>query len=255
MDDSDPVAYSVVERVAHIELNRPAAFNALDIPLARGLAQAAARAAADDDVAVVPLSGRGRAFCAGGDVKMMASSDDVERAVLELATAAHEGIESLANLTKTVIAAVHGSVAGGGVGLSCAADVVLAGESTRFLAAYPGIAVTPDCSLTWTLPRIVGERRALEFMLLNEPLSAIEAREWGLVTKVYPDDALLAAGLALAQDMGKGPAAAALGATRRLVRDSGQRTLAEQLRHEAASISAHVAKPASSDLVRSFTKR
>ena len=137
MDDLGPVAYCVVERVAHVERNRPAAFNALDIPLARGLAQAAARAAADDDVAVVPLSGRGRAFCAGGDVKMMANSDDVERAVLELATAAHEGIESLVNLSKTVIA-VHGSVAGEGVGLSCTADLVLAGESTRFLETRGG---------------------------------------------------------------------------------------------------------------------
>lgn len=255
MDESDPVAYSVSDGVAHIELNRPEAFNALSIPLARSLAAAAADAAADSDVKVVLLTGRGRAFCAGGDVKMMAASDRVSTTVHELASTAHECVIALAQLPKPVVAAVHGSVAGGGVGLSCAADLLLAGESTRFLAAYPGLAVTPDCGLSWMLPRIVGERRALEFMLLNEPLSSQQAQEWGLVTRVHPDDEVVAAGLALARKLARGPAATALGATRRLVRGSGEHTLAEHLAMEADSISAFVAAPEALQLVRSFGER
>ncbi len=145
------------------------------------------RAAADDDVKVVLLSGRGRAFCAGGDVKMMAAADNVAETVHELATAAHQAVLALTQLPKPVVAAVHGSVAGGGVGLICAADLLLAGESTKFVAAYPGIAVTPDCSLSWALQRIIGERRALEFLLLNQPISATKAHDWGLVTEVHAD--------------------------------------------------------------------
>jgi 2-(1,2-epoxy-1,2-dihydrophenyl)acetyl-CoA isomerase len=256
MTESAPVvAYEVAFGVAHVELNRPESFNALDITLARSLRDVVAKAAADDEVKVVLLSGRGRAFCAGGDLTMMASAESVSVEVHELATEAHQAILALAQLSKPVVAIVHGSVAGGGVGLSCAADLMLAGESTRLVAAYPGIAVTPDCSLSWALPRIIGERRALEFMLLNKPISAATAVTWGLVTEVHPDDKVHAAGIGLARALAAGPAAAALGKTRRLVRDSADRTLADQLDVEAASISDLAATPGSKELVRTFVKR
>lgn len=255
MTESSPVAYNVAHGVAHIELNRPDAFNALDIPLALALRDAVAEAAADDDVKVVLLSGRGRAFCAGGDVKMMANAQSVAETVHELATAAHQGILALRQLPKPVVAVVHGSVAGGGVGLTCAADLLLAGQSTKFVAAYPGIAVTPDCSLSWALPRIIGERRALEFMLLNRPISAAQALDWGLVTEVHADETVHAAGLVLAQTLASGPAAAALGRTRLLVRNSANRALASHLDVEAESISDFAATSESQELVRAFTKR
>ena len=151
MTESAPVAYDVANGVAHVELNRPDAFNALDLPLASALHDVVAEAGEDDEVKVVLLSGRGRTFCAGGDVRMMASSESVGEAVHALATAVHQGILALAQLPKPVVATVHGSVAGGGIGLMCAADLVLAGESTKFVAAYPGIALTPDCSASWVL--------------------------------------------------------------------------------------------------------
>ena len=154
-----------------------------------------------------------------------------------------------------MVAAVHGSVAGGGVGLICAADLLLAGESTKFVAAYPGIAVTPDCSLSWALQRIIGERRALEFLLLNQPISATQAHDWGLVTEVHADGNVHSAGLALARTLASGPAAAALGRTRKLVRDSTTRPLAAQLDVEAQGISDSAATSASQELVRAFTQR
>ncbi len=186
---------------------------------------------------------------------MMASSESVEEAVHALATTAHQGILALAELPKPVIAAVHGSVAGGGIGLLCAADLVLAGESTRFVAAYPGIALTPDCSASWVLPRIIGERRALEFLLLNKPLSAAKAKEWGLVTEVHPDDQVHGAGVALADQLALGPAATALGMTRRLVRDSAGDALGAHLDLEAASIASSAATEESRTLVRAFVRR
>jgi 2-(1,2-epoxy-1,2-dihydrophenyl)acetyl-CoA isomerase len=254
MSISTPVAYSVADGVAHLELNRPESFNALDVPLARALTEAVGQASDDDDVKVVVLTGRGRAFCAGGDVKMMARAQDVSRAVQELATAAHQGILALYELTKPVVAAVHGSVAGGGLGLSCAADLMLAGRSTKFVSAYAGIAVTPDCSLSWALPRAIGARRALRVLLLNEPFSATEAMEWGLVTEVHEDDEVLEAGLALARKLAASPAAAALGRTRRLVRDSAERPLLDHLDVEALGIAASAATPESRQMVRSFAK-
>ena len=107
---------------------------------------------------------------------MVASADEVVRNVHELASAAQQGILAHAQLPKPVVAAVHGSVAGGGVGPTCAADLMLAGESSEFVAAYPRIAVTPDCRLSWTLSRIIGKRRPLEFMIQNSPRCA--CRRW-----------------------------------------------------------------------------
>lgn len=255
MTESAPVAYNVANGVAHVELNRPDAFNALDLPLASALHDVVAKAGEDDEVKVVLLSGRGRTFCAGGDVRMMASSESVGEAVHALATAVHRGILALAQLPKPVVAIVHGSVAGGGIGLMCAADLVLAGESTKFVAAYPGIALTPDCSASWVLPRIIGERRALEFLLLNKPLSAATAKDWGLVTEVHADDDVHSAGAALAGTLAGSPAAAALGMTRRLVRDSAGGALAAHLDLEAASISRFAATEESQNLVRAFVTR
>lgn len=254
-DSAAPVLYSVANGVAHLELNRPEAFNALSIPLADAFTDAVGRAGSDDDVKVVLLSGRGRAFCGGGDVKVMAAAAEVGDEVRALADAAHRGILALAELAKPVIGAVHGSVAGGGIGLTCSTDILLAGDRTKFVAAYAGIAVTPDCSVSWALPRIVGERRALQFTLLNQVISAETAEAWGLVSAVHPEDEVLAAGRALAEKLAASPAATALGGTRRLVRDGDRRGLAEHLEVEAATIAGMVATEESRALVRAFASR
>lgn len=255
MSEGAPVLYSVVDGVGHLELNRPKAFNALTTELAMDLTSAVHAADADDEVKVVMLSGRGRAFSAGGDVKMMAEAADPQSAVRELAEAAHEAIIALTDLRKPVIAGVHGSVAGGGWGLTCAADLVLAGESTKFVAAYAAIAVTPDCGMTWSLPKLVGRRRALEILLLNRPLAAPEAVDYGLVTSIHPDDRVIGEAISMARHLAAGPAADALGGTRRLVHDSSMRSLDEHLAHEARSISESVASPAAQHLISSFVNR
>ncbi|QLQ11046.1 MAG: enoyl-CoA hydratase/isomerase family protein [Nocardioidaceae bacterium] len=250
-----PVELTVLDGVGHIELNRPDAFNALDLPLSAALYDRIRAADEDPQVKVVLLSGRGRAFCAGGDVRYMAAAEDRTQALAELADAAHQAIRALAEIAKPVIAVVHGSVAGGGLGLTCSADLVLAGESTKFVAAYAGIAVTPDCSSTWGLPRIIGERRAMELVLLNKPLSAAQALDWGLVNRLHPDDEVLAQAQALAVTLAAGPAAAALGVSRRLIRDSAHRTLAEQLEAESASIAYHAGTPECAALIEAFVSR
>jgi 2-(1,2-epoxy-1,2-dihydrophenyl)acetyl-CoA isomerase len=254
MSDSSPVLYSASDGVAHLELNRPEAFNSLNIALATALEEALKQAASDEAVRVVLLSGRGKAFCAGGDVKAMAAAEDAEALVHELAEGSHRAVRALVSLDKPVVAAVHGSAAGAGLGYVCAADIVLAGTSTKFLSAFIGIGVTPDSSTSWYLPQIVGLRRALELTLLNRVLSAQEALEWGLITAVHADDEVLAAAQGLAAKLAAGPGLA-LGQTRRLVRDAATRTLDEHLDAESAGISGLVTSDDAQRLVQAFAGR
>lgn len=251
---SDLVVSTHALGVAHLELNRPEAFNAANLPLAEALESALLAAADDESVHVVLLSGRGKAFCAGGDVKAMAAAENTSEMVNRLAEASHRAVRAIAALEKPVVAAVHGSVAGAGLGYACAADLVLAGESTKFLSAFIGIGVSPDSGTSWYLPRIVGLRRALELQLLNRVLSAQEALDWGIVSAIHPDDEVHQAGLALAQRLAAGPAAA-LGRTRRLLHDSLDRTLGEHLDHESAGITHFVGTPEAQALVAAFAKR
>jgi 2-(1,2-epoxy-1,2-dihydrophenyl)acetyl-CoA isomerase len=138
-------------------------------------------------------------------------------------------------LPAPVVAAVQGSAAGAGMSLAAAADLVLAGASSRFVMAYTAIGLTPDGSGTWTLPRLVGLRRALELTLTNRRLSAEEAVAEGIATRVVPDDQLADEALALARSLAAGPTGA-LGAAKRLLRESIGRDLEAQLALETESL-------------------
>jgi 2-(1,2-epoxy-1,2-dihydrophenyl)acetyl-CoA isomerase len=249
-----PVLYQVADGVASIVFNRPEAYNAVDLPMGRALTAALAQAAADDSVRVVVLSGRGRSFGAGGDVKAMAAAPDRAPFLLELATVAHEAILAITKLQVPVIAVVQGVAAGAGLALTLASDLVLVGESARFLTAYTAIGLTPDCGTSWLLPAIVGQRRALELTLTGRVLSAAEAVDWGLVTRAVPDDDLVQAADELARTIAAGPNPA-LGMTRRLIRDSSDRTLKEQLDVEAQAISDVSRSAETRDLIEAFGRK
>jgi 2-(1,2-epoxy-1,2-dihydrophenyl)acetyl-CoA isomerase len=229
-----PVDVDVRERIARITLNRPDTGNALDLELATALRQAA-EGLRGSDVGAVVLTGAGRSFCVGGDLHYMREADEVGDAVLRLATQFHAGLEALAALDAPVISAVRGATAGGGMSLAIAADIVLAAESARFTVAYTAIGFPPDGGSSWTLPRLVGLRRATELMLLNPRLDAVAAQELGLVTRVVPDDALDAEASALARRLADGPTRAH-GAVKRLLRESATRGFAEQMAEEARTI-------------------
>lgn len=253
MEDAPPVLYSVDDGVAHIELNRPDSYNAFNVALNGALEEAFRRAGEDASVGAVLLSGHGRAFSGGGDVKAMAVPDPAV-IVAELAESSHRALRVMAELDKPIVAAVHRSVAGAGLAFTCAADLVLAGESTRFLSAFIGIGVSPDTGASWLLPRVVGMRRALELTMLNRVLTAAEALDWGLITAIHPDEEVLDAGRALARRLAAGPSVA-LGRTRRLVRDAAERSLDDHLDVEAASITELIATDDSVALVHAFANR
>jgi Enoyl-CoA hydratase/carnithine racemase len=235
--------------VAHIRFNRPKSLNAIDRGMARGFLGACQAIAADPAVRVVCLAGEGPAFMAGGDlVEMQADPIGVSRALI---AGMHGGIRLLAGLQAPVVAQVHGAVAGGGLGLMLACDLVLAAEGTRFGVAYPLIGASCDCSTSWGLPRAVGLRKATELALLGDTIQADEALRLGLVTRVVPREQLAAATDTLVQRLAGGPTQA-LGRLKKLLRAALDHDLDTHLDAEAASFAACAATADFREGVRAF---
>lgn len=251
MNDYTGIRYAVADGVARITLARPEVSNSVDLPTARSIAAAVQAAGADDSVGVVLVDADGPRFCAGGDVASMAASDDQATYLLDLANAFDGALQQLAALEKPVVAAVQGAAAGAGLATVLACDVVVAARGTKFLTAYAGIGLTPDCGLSYLLPRAVGQQRALELALTGRVLSADEALAWGLVTEVVEPDEVLARAEAVAARLAKGPVFA-LGQAKRLIRTSWAQSRAESGADEAVTISRAVDTAESQALIKAF---
>ncbi|HSV78687.1 MAG TPA: enoyl-CoA hydratase-related protein [Ramlibacter sp.] len=221
--------------VAHLVLNRPAAMNALDLATARAFRKACEQLAGDREVRAVVLRGKGRGFGAGGDLASMREKPEVS--VPELIGEMNVALGLLAHLDAPVIASLHGVVAGGSLSLSLACDLAIAAEGTRFTLAYANVGASPDVSGTWSLPRLVGLRKALELALLCEPFDAAEALRLGLVNRVVPAGALEEETAKLARRLADGPTVA-FGQTRRLMRAAFETTLTAQLEGERQGFAA-----------------
>ncbi len=233
---SEPVTLTVTDGVGHIQLNRPDAANTVNMPLATGVREAVAAVAADDAVGAVLLSGAGARFCTGGDIGSFTAADAPQAYLHDLAVEAGQAVAALEDLDKPVVVAVHGAVAGGGLGFMLGGDLVIAQEGTTFVFAYPAIGLTPDCGVSYLLPRAVGQQRALAFALSGRPWSADEALAHGLVGEVVPD------ALGRAREAARaiaGGAAGAFGDARRLLRSSWSRERADMAADEAATLSSH----------------
>jgi len=232
----DTIKLEQAAGVATITLNRPDAFNALNLALARELFAAVLQVDEDPAVRCVVITGAGKAFCGGGDVKEFA--DGLPRIgvlIKELTTYVHGAVSRLVRTPKPVLTAVNGVAAGGGLSLALAGDLVLAAESARFTMAYSRIAATPDGSSTYWLPRLIGLRRAIELFYTNRVLSAREALEWGLVTRVASDGELIDATRKLAEELAQGPTLA-LGRGKLLFHASTTESLETQMELESQSI-------------------
>jgi 2-(1,2-epoxy-1,2-dihydrophenyl)acetyl-CoA isomerase len=226
----------VRDGVAHIALNRPKAANAIDLQLAKDLMNAALQCDEDPAVRAILISGRGKMFCAGGDLGSFADAgEELPRLIKEMTTYLHAAISKLARCRAPVIASVGGAAAGAGFSLCCAVDLVVASEDAKFSMAYTGAGLTPDGSSTFFLPRIVGTRRALDLMLTNRALSAGEALEWGLVNQIVPAGDLAEASEKLASQLASGPTAA-FGAVKKLVGSSLGDSLETQMELEGRAI-------------------
>src|SRR3989475_6285541 len=226
------------DQIAMITLNRPDAYNALNRGLGQDLFHAALDVDDDPDVRCVVITGAGKAFCAGGDVKDFADNlDHIGALVKELTTYLHGAVSRLCRSEKPVIMAVNGVAAGGGFSFALCGDLVLAAESAKFTMAYSKIAATPDGSSSYFLPRVIGLPRAMELYFTNRVLSARQALEWGLVTRVVPDAELTAAVSTLARELAQGPTKA-FGGAKRLFHQSTWESLETQMELEAQAIAA-----------------
>ena len=228
--------FEVRDNVAHITLNRPEAANSINAEMASDLMHAAMYCGEDPAIRAVVIAGTGAIFCSGGDLKSFAAQGEhLPHHLRETTTYLHVAISRLTRMDPPVVAAVCGSAAGAGMSLACACDIVVAAESARFTMAYTRAGLTPDGSSTYFLPRIVGLKRALELTLTNRVLSAQEALEWGIVTRVVPDTELLTQAHALADQLAAGPTKA-LGAAKRLLHSGCTETLETQMEHESQAI-------------------
>ncbi|MGQ0700103.1 MAG: enoyl-CoA hydratase/isomerase family protein [Panacagrimonas sp.] len=218
--------------IAKVTVNRPEVLNAIDVPTARAIRDAVLPLAGDSRVRCVVLSGAGRAFVAGGDLTGFAADFDRAATVVdELLDALHPAIETLRSIDAPVIAAVHGAAAGAGLSLMAGCDLVVAAEGTRFIVAYDRIGASPDCGGTFFLPRMMGERRAAQFVMLSETLDAAAALQAGLVNRVVAPDRLAAEVDEMARKIAAGPTRA-YGQYKRLAARAFDRGLHEQLEAE-----------------------
>jgi 2-(1,2-epoxy-1,2-dihydrophenyl)acetyl-CoA isomerase len=234
-NEAAPVLLTVVDSVATITLNRPEAMNGLDVATKELLLETVRRVADDPEVRCVVLTGSGRAFCVGQDLKEHLAglkgeadiplSDTVEKHYNPI-------VLTLATMPKPVIAAVNGVAAGAGASLAFAADFRILVDSAGYNTSFAGVALSCDTGSSWTLPRLVGRAKAMELLYFPRTVSAQEALELGLATQVVPEDGFAAAVGELATRLAAGPTVA-FGSIRQAVAHSAAHPLEESLAFEA----------------------
>lgn len=207
---SDVLLVERSEGVATLTLNRPDSMNALSVELKETLLDAARDVSGDPAVRAVVLTGNGRGFCVGQDLREHVALLEANDPSPLSTVAEHYNplVLTLARMPKPVIAAVNGAAAGAGAGLTFACDFRIAAKTARFVVAFPGIGLTLDSGMSWTLPRLVGLGRATALCLLDEPISADAALEMGLVNAVVEPERVLPAAQELAARFAAGPTAA-----------------------------------------------
>ncbi|MBP7336860.1 enoyl-CoA hydratase-related protein [Niveispirillum sp.] len=249
---TETIRYEVEDGVARIILDNPDAGNAIDQTFADRLLDLAHAAEDDKAVRAVLLTGTGRLFCVGGNVRAFAAaSDNLGNFVRKLTASLHMAVARLASLSKPVIVAVNGPAAGAGLGLAILGDVVLAARSASFTVAYPGIGLSPDAGTTFLLPRLVGLRKAQEMLFLAKTLNAEEAVAAGLATMLLEDADLRPQADRIARRLASMPTLA-LARSKRLLLSSSSRELETQLEREAADIAICSLEPHATEGISAF---
>ncbi len=234
----DPALLTVDGPIATLTLNRPEAFNSINLAIAQKLERLSAEVEASDEIKVLVIEGAGRAFCAGGDLQTIgaaAEADTIAPVVGELLKHYHAFITTLRRMPKIVLSSVHGSAAGAGLSLAFMADLCIAAEDARFTPAYAKLGVSPDGGGTVGVAAAVGARRALQIYLAEDSFFAPQAYQWGLVAKVVPAAELKAATRELAWRLAQ-TAPAGIAATKALLQRSATTPIEQQLDAERDAI-------------------
>lgn len=245
------IFHEIRDGVATITLNRPDAANSLNHELSSEMLDAIIRSEEDPGVRALVLTATGRFFCAGADLRSFYSSNDELKNRVSLL---HVALSRMVRARFPVIGAINGTAAGGGMGLACACDLLIAAESAKFIMAYTRRGLSPDGTTTYFLPRRIGLGRALELAYLNRTLSAREAMEWGIVNRVVADAELAGTAHAMAAELAKGPTRA-YAAAKRLMHSGCVETLETQIENEIRSIYEMASTEDTREAIRAFNKK
>ena len=241
--------------VATLTLNRPDAANAFHIELAHEFMLAAIECDENPEIRALILTGAGRMFCAGGDLKSFAGyGEQISAKLKEITAYLHSASSRLTRMRAPVISAVNGVAAGAGFSIAVASDLVVAAESAKFTMAYTAAGLSPDGSSSYFLPRLIGLRRTQELMLTNRRLSAREALDWGLVNTVVPDDELMKHVTDQARILASG-ATRAYGTVKKLLVETFGQSLEGQMELEARGIASMAGTADGREGIAAFLER
>jgi 2-(1,2-epoxy-1,2-dihydrophenyl)acetyl-CoA isomerase len=252
---NDPVLIKQHGNILEITLNRPDVYNALNMDMMKMLGETLSYAATNDVIKGVIITGNGKAFCSGGDLKSISQqSEDAASVLYRLAPQFHLSITEIRRMEKPVVAAINGIAAGGGFSLALACDFRVMAQSTILRQAYTSSGLSMDGGGTFTLPRLVGLGRAMEIMAFDKPISSVQALEWGLVTKVVPDDTVLLETLGMLEALISG-ALHSFAWSKKLMIHSFNNTLETQLELERQGISDCAAHPNGQEGIQAFLEK
>lgn len=251
----DPVLFEAIEHIALITLNRPDRFNAFDEPFIRLLAERLSKVSRDSQIKGVVLTGAGKAFCAGGDLKALSEvGRPYEETFYSLAAIYHQAIIEIRHMPKPVIAAVNGLSAGGGFSLALSCDFRIMASSAIMRQAYTTNGLSIDGGGTYSLPRIIGIAKAMEIAAFDRPITAEQALAWGLVTEVCQDDRVMERAFTLTKKIAQG-ALSSFAASKKLIYASHQTSLEAQLEQEREHLAACAAHPNGQEGITAFMQK
>ena len=252
---TDPILTQRQENILQVNLNRPEAFNALNLDMMEALGKTMASAAVDDSLKGVMLTGSGKAFCSGGDLKWISQQSEAPGSVLyRLAPMFHVAITEIRRMGKPVVAAINGIAAGGGFSLALACDFRVMGQSATMRQAYTSSGLSMDGGGSFALPRLVGLARAMEIMAFDQPISSAQALEWGLITKAVPDEEVGKEALVMLQGLAK-TSLHSFAWSKKLMTESFTNTLETQLELERQGISDCAAHPDGQEGIQAFIEK
>ena len=252
---SNPIVAQQHGKILEIAINRPEAYNAFDLDVMVSLSDALASAATDKSVKGVMLTGKGKAFCSGGDLKWISQqAGDAGTTLYRLAPQFHIAISEIRRMAKPVVAAINGIAAGGGFSLALACDFRVMADSAVLRQGYTSNGLSIDGGGSFALPRLVGLARALEIAAFDQPINSSQALEWGLVTKVVADDEVHKEALSMLQGLSK-ESLHSFAWSKRLFLGSFNNTLETQLELERQGISDCAGHPDGQEGIKAFTEK
>lgn len=228
--------FDIKDQIAYIEFANPDSANAMTSDMALEMAQVSEICLTNFDLRAIKISGQGKIFCGGGNVKAFnEEGDNLEKYLESMATNLHTSIANFARCKAPVISIVQGFAAGAGLSLVGASDFIVASDTAKFTLAYSRIGFSPDGSSSYFLPRIIGIRKMMDLMITNRVLSAEEALDWGLISRIVSEDSLIEEGQKIVELIGRG-ATSAIGMAKKLLASTFEQSLESQMALEHLGI-------------------